>query len=108
MKLISSIGSVILSGLLISSPAFSQAESDWQLPRTNDGHPDLQGVWENNTITPVERPDVFGDKEYLTDEDLVFLQSRIAEIEAAGADAIMANDSRKLAYLVRDSRPAGR
>jgi hypothetical protein len=45
-------------------------------------------VWENNTITPVERPEVFGDKEILTDEDVAFLRRRLAEITAAGADAL--------------------
>jgi hypothetical protein len=29
----------------------------WVLPRTPDGHPDLQGTWTNETITPLERPD---------------------------------------------------
>ncbi len=66
-----------------------QAQSDdWQLPRTIDGHPDLQGVWENNTITPVERPAVFEDKEFLTDEDVAFLEQRLEEIYAAGEDAL--------------------
>ena len=74
--------------LLTAAQVLAQAGSDWELPRTIDGHPDLQGVWENNTITPVERPDVFGDKQYLTDEDVSFLKRRIAEIEAAGADAL--------------------
>ena len=89
MKTIASIGSSLLPLLLlISVPLFAQSASEWKLPRTIDGHPDLQGVWENNTITPVERPDVFGDKEILTDEDVAFLRKRIAEIEAAGADAL--------------------
>src|SRR5271154_4137913 len=26
------------------------------IPRTPDGHPDLQGIWTNATITPLERP----------------------------------------------------
>ena len=26
------------------------------IPRTPDGHPDLEGVWTNATITPMERP----------------------------------------------------
>ena len=26
------------------------------IPRTPDGHPDLQGIWTNATLTPVERP----------------------------------------------------
>ena len=27
----------------------------WNLPRTPDGHPDLQGIWTNATLTPLER-----------------------------------------------------
>ena len=56
--------------------------------RTIDGHPDLQGVWANNTITPVERPDVFADKEFLTQEDIEFLQQRVQEITAEDGDAL--------------------
>jgi hypothetical protein len=26
------------------------------IPRTPDGHPDLQGIWTNATLTPLERP----------------------------------------------------
>ncbi len=70
------------------SPVPLLAQGDYDVPRTIDGHPDLQGVWENNTITPVERPDVFGDKEFLTDEDVVFINQRIDEIMAAGEDAL--------------------
>ena len=74
--------------LLAPGSGFSQGNSSYDVPRTPDGHPDLQGVWENNTITPVERPDVFGDKEYLTDDDMVFISQRIDEIMAAGEDAL--------------------
>jgi hypothetical protein len=98
MKTIVNLGSLILSLWLISSPVMGQSDSDWQMPRTIDGHPDLQGVWENNTITPVERPEVFGDKEFLTDEDLVFLQKRIAEIEAAGEDALFGDGVLQAAF----------
>lgn len=88
MKTILRVSSSLLLLLLITSPALAQSDGDWQLPRTIDGHPDFQGVWENNTITPVERPEVFGDKEILTDEDVAFLRRRLAEITAAGADAL--------------------
>ena len=39
------------AGLL--SPAAAQ---QWVLPRTPDGHPDLQGNWTNATLTPLQRP----------------------------------------------------
>jgi len=82
---------IICSSLFVLAQVFGQAfaqDEEWVMPRTTDGHPDLQGVWENNTITPVERPEVFGDKEFLTDEDVVFLQQRLREIYAAGEDAL--------------------
>jgi hypothetical protein len=74
--------------LLATGQVLAQEDQAWEMPRTIDGHPDLQGVWENNTITPVERPDLFGDKEFLTDEDVVFLEQRLQEIYAAGEDAL--------------------
>ncbi len=86
MKALNSLISLASALALLAGTA--QAQDDYQVPRTIDGHPDLQGVWENNTITPVERPDVFGDKEYLTDDDIAFINQRIGEIMAAGEDAL--------------------
>jgi len=34
--------------------------------RTPDGHPDLQGIWTNDTLTPLERPKGFDDKAFYT------------------------------------------
>ena len=81
---------IISAGIFIVfvSQGSAQDVNDYEVPRTIDGHPDLQGVWENNTLTPVERPDVFGDKEFLTDEDVEFLTSRLGQIESAGEDAL--------------------
>ena len=39
------------------------------IPRTADGHPDLQGIWTNATITPIERPALFAGKLTVTDEE---------------------------------------
>ena len=39
-------------------------------PRTPWGDPDLQGTYTNKTITPLERPEALGDKEFLTDEEV--------------------------------------
>ncbi|HXP86440.1 MAG TPA: hypothetical protein VN841_17055 [Bryobacteraceae bacterium] len=42
-------------GLPAANPGFGQA-AKWTAPRTADGHPDLQGIWTNATLTPLERP----------------------------------------------------
>ena len=39
------------------------------LPRTPDGHPDLQGIWANDTVTMLERPSRFGDKEVFSEQE---------------------------------------
>ena len=46
--------------------------------RTEFGHPDLQGVWALQTLTPLERPAEFADRATLTEEE-------VAQIEAAAA-----------------------
>ena len=37
-------------------PAQAGTSRPWTVPRTPDGQPDLQGIWTNATITPLERP----------------------------------------------------
>ena len=45
------------------------AAQTWSSPRTPDGHPDLQGIWNAATITPLERPDAFAGKAMVTDAE---------------------------------------
>src|SRR5580765_7224175 len=40
-------------------------------PRTLDGHPDLQGVWDFRNVIPLERPSQYAGKEFLTDQEAV-------------------------------------
>ncbi|MCB1670588.1 MAG: hypothetical protein R3F41_20395 [Gammaproteobacteria bacterium] len=81
----------------VADPGLAQSDT-WQMPRTVDGQPDLQGVWANNTITPLERPEVFGDKAFLTDEDMAFLQRRIAEITREDGDALFGDGVLEAAF----------
>ena len=40
-----------------------------EMPRTAWGEPDLQGVWDFRTLTPLQRPEDLGDKAFLTAEE---------------------------------------
>jgi hypothetical protein len=48
------------------TPAKTSAAKNWTPPRTPDGKPDLQGVWTNVTLTPLERPPELKDKAVFT------------------------------------------
>jgi hypothetical protein len=58
--------SLLAIAMACSWPASAQT---WSPPRTPEGHPDLQGIWTNATITPLERPKNLGAKEFFTEEE---------------------------------------
>jgi hypothetical protein len=90
--------------LIAQAPAAGQAQSpatkaapakatpaggkSWTPPRTPDGKPDLQGVWTNNTVTPLERPKELAGKEFYTEAELQALakqeRERLGQVEAEG------------------------
>ena len=61
-----------------AAPAAAQGEP----PRTAWGQPDLQGVWDFRTITPMSRPERYGDKEFLTAEEAAQLDQAAIERNA--------------------------
>ena len=63
----------------------------WKVPRAADGHPDLQGVWGNNSVTPMTRPRQWKDKASLTDAELEDLKQFTARFVDQGGDAIFGN-----------------
>jgi hypothetical protein len=79
------------------------AQIGWKMPRLPDGRPDLQGVWENNSATPLERPKEFAGKPRLTDEEVEQLKQRAATIFGPNSDAVF-GDALYLA-LLDESRP---
>ena len=65
--------------LLAPAPVEAQpADGAPSLPRTPDGRPDLQGVWDFSSLTPLQRPADLADREFLTDEDVSALEARAA------------------------------
>lgn len=48
---------------------------EWEIPRTPDGKPDLQGIWTNATQTPLQRPAEFGNRGYLNEQEATELEA---------------------------------
>ncbi len=55
------------------------AASDWKVPRTPWGDPELQGVWSFATYTPLERPAELAGKEFFTPDEAKAWYARQAE-----------------------------
>jgi len=78
----------IAAALLISGTALHAAD-DYTVPRTEWGHPDLQGVWNFASNIPMTRPRQFGDREYMTEEEAAALAaSSEARYEAINNDGV--------------------
>ena len=52
--------------------------SSFAVPRTSWGDPDLQGVWDYRTITPLQRREELGDRAFYTEEEIAELEGRAA------------------------------
>jgi len=65
--------------------SFSIHAQEFNPQLTEYGQPDFRGVWYFSNKTPLERPERFGDQEFLTDEELTsLLQSRVERVAATG------------------------
>jgi hypothetical protein len=96
--LAAAIARVIVMALLLHVPAAGQtapasakakaSAKTWTPPRTPDGQPDLQGYWNNSTLTPLERPSELVGKQVLTEEEAAEYQKRVlAEADAPNPQA---------------------
>jgi hypothetical protein len=56
----------------------------WTPPRTPWGDPDLQGMWPIDKLngTPLQRPESFGNRRFLTDEEYAAREKRLAALNA--------------------------
>ena len=62
--------------------AGSAGAQTWETPRLPDGRPDLQGVWDFQSLTPLQRPED-QDKAVLTAEEIAAVEAAAAENNAA-------------------------
>ncbi|MDP6580277.1 MAG: hypothetical protein QF681_06450 [Vicinamibacterales bacterium] len=74
------LATTVAFGALASVPVTAQPSSAAapSVPRTPDGRPDLQGVWNFGSVTPFQRPASLGGKEFLTAEEASALEAQAA------------------------------
>jgi len=75
----------------LSTAVVVEGQKAWSVPRTSDGRPDLQGVWANNNMTPLERPPQFAGRATMTDAELADLKEKIKGM-MDGGDAFFADE----------------
>ena len=69
------LAALVAVALMAGAPVAGQEAADFEAPRTSWGDPDLTGIWSPGyTLTPLERPEEFGDREFLTDEEVATLE----------------------------------
>jgi hypothetical protein len=59
--------------------------------KTSFGHPDLEGVWSNNSATPLQRPAAWANKEFLTDAEVAQVEKAARQLELEG-DALFGDE----------------
>ena len=74
--------------LLLVISALGFAAENYEVPRTEWGLPNLQGVWNFSSQTPMQRPSQYGNRQYLTDEEVEELQSRTNALDESSDAAI--------------------
>ena len=87
------------------------AEKPYTVPRTAWGDPNLEGIWNNATSTPLQRPERFGDKAVLAADEAEQVEEELAKTQnrdnrSGGPEAqVIAGynefwmDSRRLEFL---------
>ena len=81
------INSLVLAFFLGGS-SLSLFAQDYEAPRTEWGQPDLQGVWNWSSNVPMQRPSQYGERQFLTQEEVEEFARRRAAADA-GSDAAL-------------------
>jgi hypothetical protein len=75
----------LLAGLVAAQAPPAAFDMTYSPPRLPSGKPDLQGLWSNALVTPLERPADLADKPFLTEEEAREYQTK--RVEAVNRDA---------------------
>ena len=64
------------------------AAENYTVPRTEWDQPDLQGVWNFSSDVPMQRPARYGERQFLTEQEIEEIRARQAAIDAASDSAL--------------------
>ena len=78
------VGALLVTAMAVAMSTSAGAQSS-DIPRGADGRPDLQGVWDFRTLTPLERPADQADQALLSSEEVAEIESN-ARQRAIDAD----------------------
>jgi hypothetical protein len=97
---------VVLAAVPPGVQGQSTAGTAWIAPRTPDGRPDLQGIWTTQTFTPLQRPQRYAGREFLTDEEATELTKLLTQagVDPLAAGIFAASDEER-AKRVRQTDP---
>jgi len=73
-------GLLVAVAAIVAGISLSPASVSGQTLKTPWGEPDLQGIWSNPYVTPLERPKQFGTREFLTKEEIASEERRLQEL----------------------------
>ena len=109
--LLAVLGACAADGVVSTAAAQARASDAemWEVPRTPDGHPDLQGNWTNMTLTPFERAE--GRGPVFTSEEVVAIERPTGQAEGCppnpGTVACGRTDNQSDGSLGNEARLSG-
>lgn len=77
MKAIAATVFITAVSVALAQPA--PEKTTFKAKRTADGQPDLQGIWTNATVTPLERPAELASKAFLTEKEAAEYEQVVRE-----------------------------
>jgi hypothetical protein len=104
-RFLSNLGAAVLCTALLPAQTPSAAAKPARpvksaaIPRTPDGHPDLQGIWTNATVTPMDRPAQFSS--------LNITDAQAATFEKDQANDLQSEDGQSDGKIIRAAGSSG-
>jgi hypothetical protein len=78
------VGVALVLAAVAGPSGQTSAAKPYVAPRTVGGQPDMQGVWANNNMTPLERPKQFQGRATMTDQELADLKTKVKALLDGG------------------------